>query len=471
MFSHLHVNGAHLLSQTLRRSIQLLAVILLVIAHVGSLSAAIQPETALQEARQAFAKKDYDRTLALVEPLLGEKAVAHDARRLKIRSLIRLSRPVDALNEYDRLVPQLTQDERPLLRDLAIGFVTSLLKDMREQMRGAAYTALKEVESEDMISYFEDGVSDGSGLIRTLAVEGLGRLPAGRRSPSLNKALEDQAAMVRAATVKVLGRSSDAAAVAKITRALNDEQGVVSITAAGVLAGRQQGDAWERLIRSATVNNPEERATALRMLGETKDSRALPILQQALKDTQPSVRGAAAAAMGNLQTKAAVPFLVEALNDRLPAVRAAAIVSLGEVGAPESISAVRATLQDVNLPVRAAAVATLLQLGVPYAALSDVVEELASSVDPGARSAIARALSKGKTPDAALMLESMLSDPLPRPRIAAARSLGQIGGNERIPVLKNVLHDQDEAVRATAGGALARILSTPPHSFEKKKAS
>ena len=45
---------------------------------------------------------------------------------------------------------------------------------------------------------------------------------AGRRSPSLNKALEDQAAMVRAATVKVLGRSSDAAAVAKITRALKD---------------------------------------------------------------------------------------------------------------------------------------------------------------------------------------------------------------------------------------------------------
>lgn len=52
----------------------------------------------------------------------------------------------------------------------------------------------------------------------------------------------------------------------------------------------------------------------------------------------------------------------------------------------------------------------------------------------------------------------MLKDPIPRPRIAAARALGQIGGTDLLPILKAALHDEDDAVRATVGGAIARIL-------------
>lgn len=433
--------------------------LLIAVADSRILYAEPRPEMVLQEAEHAFAKRDFERTLTIVEPLLKEPSTAQPARRLKIKSLVGLSRPTDALNEYDHLIRQLAHDDRSLLRDIALVFITSLLKDMREQMRGAAYTALKDFDSPETIPYFEDGVSDGSGLVRTLAVEGLGRLPAGRRSISLNKAMEDQAAMVRAATVKVLGRSDDAATVAKITKALDDEQGVVRITAAGVLAGKHHGDGWSRLSEAATATNLEERATALRMLGETRDERALPILQQAMKDIQPSIRAAAVAGMGTLRRKEAVPFLLDALNDRLPAVRSTALVSLGELGASESIAAVQATLQDASFPVRAAAVATLLQLGVSYHTLSSVVEELASSSDPGARSAVAKALSKAKSSDAVQILESFLLDPLPRPRIAAVRSLGQIGGTDLLSVLKQALRDQDEAVRATAGGALGRILS------------
>jgi HEAT repeat protein len=63
-----------------------------------------------------------------------------------------------------------------------------------------------------------------------------------------------------------------------------------------------------------------------------------------------------------------------------------------------------------------------------------------------------------------------MEDPLPRPPNAAVRSLGQTGGATENPNLKKMLRDQDEAVRATAGGALGRILShaakDPP---DKKK--
>lgn len=439
--------------------VTLLAVLLSGMDSSGMLYAASSFEHELRDARQAFNQKQYDKALTAVEPLLKAPIVATEARRLKIKSLIRLARPTDALNEYDRLFEELKQDDRPLLRELAIAFITPMLKDMRDQMRGAAYTALKELDSEDGIPYFEDGLSDGSGLIRALAVEGLGRLPAGRRSATLNKALEDQAGMVRAAAVKVVGRADDSAAIGKIQRALNDEQGVVRITAAGVLAKLKHGEGWDRVRQSTTVSNPEERATALRMLGETKDRRGLSILKEALTDTQPSVRGAAAAALGDLSAMEAVPSLIEAIHDRLPAVRAAAIVSLGELGDTTSVSAIQQALHDVNLPVRAAAVSSLLHLGVPYDQVSTTVQELGGHVDPGVRSAIARALSKARSPEAIHVLESFLEDPLPRPRIAAVRSLGQTGGATEIPVLKRVLRDQDEAVRATAGGALGRILS------------
>jgi HEAT repeat protein len=435
----------------------------------GALYAAASFDRELREARQAFDHKQYDQALTIVEPLLKEPT-ATEARRLKIKSLIRLARPADALGEYEHLFDQVKQDERPLLRELAIAFITPMLKDMREQMRGAAYTALKELDSDDAIPYFEDGISDGSALIRALAVEGLGRLPAGRRSQTLNKALEDQAGMVRAAAVKVVARSRDPAAVSKIQRALNDEQGIVRITAAGALAQLNHGESWDRVRQATTVSNPEERATALRALGEMKDPRGLSILTAALTDAQPSVRGAAAAAMGDLQLKEAVPFLEEAIHDRLPAVRAAAIVSLGELRSTTSVSAIRGALHDANLPVRAAAVSSLLHLGVPYGQVSETIHELAQHVDPGVRSAVARALSKAKDPQALEALESFLEDPLPRPRIAAVRSLGQTGSASEVSVLKRALRDQDEAVRATAGGALGRILShRQKNSVEKKR--
>ena len=439
--------------------------------HVGPLSAAASFDQRMREARQSFDHKEYDRALTMVEPLIAEPTVSADARGLKIKSLIRLNRPTDALSEYEHLFEQVKQDERPLLRELALAFITPMLKDMREQMRGAAYTALKELDSDASIPYFEDGLSDGSALIRALAVEGLGRLPAGRRSKTLNKALEDQAGMVRAAAVKVVSRSGDSAALGKIQHALNDEQGIVRITAAGALEKLNHGKGWDLVRQAATASNPEERATALRMLGEMKDPRGLPILQQALTDAQPSVRGAAAAAMGELQLKEAVPFLEEAIHDRLPAVRAAAIVGLGELGATISVNAIRGALHDGNLPVRAAAVSALLQLGVPYDQVSGAINELAQQVDPGVRAAVARALSKARERQAIDALESFLEDPLPRPRIAAVRSLGHTGGVSEIPVLKRALHDQDEAVRATAGGALGRILShLQRNSPEKKRA-
>src|SRR5436305_13542344 len=70
----------------------------------------------LKEAQAAFDQKQYERTIQLVEPLAHDKTGPLDAGRLKVRSLVRLGHPTDALTEYERVEDRLGQDDSPLLR-------------------------------------------------------------------------------------------------------------------------------------------------------------------------------------------------------------------------------------------------------------------------------------------------------------------------------------------------------------------
>lgn len=427
-----------------------------------------QPSS-LKEAQAAFEQRHYDGALELVEPLTKTGGQMADALRLKVRSLVRLGKPADAQPAYDLLVAQLGHEDASVLHELAFGFIVAVLKDMREQMRGAGYTALKEVQSDETIPYFLDGLSDGSGLVRALAAEGLGRRKPGPHTARLKKAMEDQAAMVRVAVLKALGRSRDRSHIPVAEQALKDEQATVRIAALGTLVMLGRAEAWDRVRTAAEAHNPEDRATALRMLGDLGDRRALPLLRQALVHAQPSVRGAAATALGDLKDPAAAPDLVKALRDPIPGVRASVAVSLGEVAAPESAAALKESLLDPNPAVRAASVSALLQLGTPFTEVVDTVMSLTRNTDPGIRASVGRALAQAhgqNRTEAVEVLRLLLQDPLPRPRIAAARSLGQLASDElgqeqlreMVGILTSGLKDTDEAVRATVGAATIRTL-------------
>ena len=117
--------------------------------------------SSVKDVQAAFDKKQYQEALDLIEQVTKEKGSQPETRRLKVRSLIFLGKPKDALIEYERHEQELKQEDRPLLKDVALGFIYVLVKDMREQMRGAAYTALKDADSPDTIPALEDGLSDG----------------------------------------------------------------------------------------------------------------------------------------------------------------------------------------------------------------------------------------------------------------------------------------------------------------------
>ncbi len=415
----------------------------------------------LQDAQAAFNKQQYDRVLQLLAPLGKSGTVPSDVRRLKARTLAKTGKPLDALTEYDAITRAAKKDDLPLLRELAFGCIVPLLKDMRDQMRGAAFTALKEVESEETVPYFEDGLSDGSGMVRALAVEGLGQLTMGRRSPRLKQALEDQAAYVRKYAVRALGKTGDRSLVGLIEKSLEDEEPIVRVSAAAALAMLNQPSGWERLGQSARSGGPDERSAALLTLGALKRGASFPEFEAAAGDRQPSIRAAAMSGLGDLGDRKAGSILLKALHDPIPAVRGAAVISLGKLHYAEARSDVANMLGDKNPGVRADAVGVLLEFQAPYDTVAGTVRELTADKEPSVRSRVAKSLAKGQggsIKDAVEELRLLLQDALPLPRMAAARALGHIKSERTGNLLKQALHDQDEAVRATAAGALIRWL-------------
>jgi HEAT repeat protein len=410
-----------------------------------------------------YDQKEYQKVLDGLSALSQDAQALPDVRRLKARTLVKLGKPQEALAEYDKLETGLGQDDVPLLRQVALGFILVLLKDMREQMRGAAYTALKEIGSDEVVPYFEDGLSDGSGPVRVLAVEGLARSDAGRKSKKLRLALEDQAGVVKARAVKALGKSGDRSVLPLIEHATKDELATVRIAAWGALIRLGRTEAWEDLRKAGEAVNPEERAEALRTMADLNDQRAVPLMHSLLNYNQPSVRAAAARGLGHLHKHEAREDIEKLLEDPVGPVRESAAAALADLGAKESVVALTRKLSDRAFTVRAAIGAALLQFSQPFQSVGPTMLALAQQNDPAARSSAALALGKATKTNregAIAVLTGLASDPLPGPRIVALRSLGRIGDQSVVPDLKAGLHDQNEAAKATAAGALLHIL--PP---------
>lgn len=446
---------------SLRRLLSAVVVIGIGVLGVSDATLWAAPSASPKEIQRLYEKKEYQQALDEIAKSDKDTAALPDVRRLKVRALLRLGNPKEALEEYDKLEASLKQDDLPLLREVAMGFIVVMMKDMREQMRGAAYTALKEVDSDEVVPLFEDGLSDGSGPVRMLAVEGLGRSEAGRKSAKLRTALDDQAGLVKARVVKVLGRSGDPSVLPLIEAAAKDELNTVRIAAYGSLIRLGRKEAWTQLKQAADAPNPEDRAEAIRMIADLHDQRGAEVMADLLTYQQPSVRGAAVRGLGHLGRKEARAKIELLLQDPIPAVRESAVSSLADMGASESVPALTQMLKDGNFTVRASAVAALLQLGEPFDVVAPTVRSLVQQNDTGARASAAHALGKATKSNQAgaiSFLESLMADPLPGPKIVALRSLGHIGDRDLLPTLKAALHDQNDAVRTTAGGALLHIL-------------
>ncbi|UVT17592.1 MAG: HEAT repeat domain-containing protein [Nitrospira sp.] len=417
----------------------------------------------IQQIQTLYENGEYQKALEEVSKLDTEQASVPDARRLKIRTLLKLDHPKDALTEYDKLKQRLRQDDRQILHEIALGFVVVLTKDMREQMRGAAYTALKEWQNPASIPFLEDGLGDDSGLVRALAAEGLAKLDAGRRSVKFRGALDDPAVLVKEAVLKGFSKSSDTSVIPLVEPALKDPEVRVRVAAAEALCHLKPPKGCDMLLQSARAPNPDERTSAIRALVERDGAQVLSVLLEASEHQQPSVRRAAATGLGHSPSAEAVAVLTRLLKDPLPPVRIAAAVSLGQINDVDARSSLTKALDDHDSAVRAFVIGALLARGVRYEIVAASVQSLVNMKEPAVRAATARALGHAEESNRAparSALTVLIQDTVPRVRIAAIKSMAKLEGAEAIPLLAQSLRDEDDAVRATAGGTLLSVMAS-----------
>jgi HEAT repeat protein len=107
--------------------------------------------------------------------------------------------------------------------------------------------------------------------------------------------------------------------------------------------------------------------------------------------------------------------------------------------------------------VRVSAVEALLRLGDTSVILN--AADLARHADPSVRGGTAQALAVAKTPNALTILENLIKDQQPLPRLMAARALGKSRLPSLVTPLKAGLQDSDATVRIASAGSLLQVLS------------
>jgi len=267
--------------------------------------------------------------------------------------------------------------------------------------------------------------------------------------------------LVKEAVLKGFAKSDDTSIIPLVEPALKDPEVRVRVAAAQVFCHLKRPKGCERLLQYAKAPNPDERASAIRALVDRQPSEVLPILIESSEHKQPSVRGASATGFAHVPTAEAVTALTRLLRDPLPPVRIAAAVSLGQLRGFDVRTPLHGALDDRDLPVRAFVIGALLEQGERYEILAGPIQTLTNAKEPAVRAAVARALghaveSNREPTRSALML--LVQDTVPRVRIAAIKSTAKIDDSRAIPLLKQGLHDEDDAVRATAGGALLKVV-------------
>lgn len=193
----------------------------------------------------------------------------------------------------------------------------------------------------------------------------------------------------------------------------------------------------------------EARRFAAEALGQLGDARAVEPLSAALTADDKYLARQAAQALGQIGDPRAVESLIAALKDTDVSLPLIAADALGRIGAP-AVEPLIAIVDDWRKPAPLAAVA--LAYSDDPRAIGSLVGAFGAA-DPDLREAATKALCKIGAPAVEPLLAA-LADRRPAVRLAAVRTLGEIGGQRAVGPLVALCRDPDAAMRKTAAQAL-----------------
>ena len=271
------------------------------------------------------------------------------------------------------------------------------------------------------------------------------------------------------------------------------------------LSGDLPGQARQIILEGLADADPQVRANAIEVVASTRELGLMPNVQRLLTDKVVPVRFAAAVAIGDLAYTPARDQVGPLLNDPNPNVQIAAFYAISKLGQPELYQELCKAVASNDQTVRANAALLLGKSGNKegirflYWTLqrddsSDMVvlqaaEAIAMLGDPriyrklwtGLISKYAddrvisvRAMGALGTDEAKSAIITMLDDPIPEVRLAAAEQLGKLGDfggeTEVLAVFeKNLMADMDaqgqQRIKTLAALAIGEVAAERPAKY------
>ena len=162
--------------------------------------------TVESKAAALFKVGDYLAVATLFRELPPEATPSKEFLRFSLLSYVHLGRTDEALTIYGKLHKPDQPHDASLLRPLALGVITSHVRDRKEHVRMAAYSALAELGLPETAAILEDGLLDASVVVRARAVEAIGKAGLAAKSGALRRALRDD--MARPSVSRTVGQGT-----------------------------------------------------------------------------------------------------------------------------------------------------------------------------------------------------------------------------------------------------------------------
>ncbi len=294
-------------------------------------------------------------------------------------------------------------------------------------------------------------------LVRSVAVEALGRLGEYTSTEMIIAALGDNSIWVRCAAIEVIREMEERAPIGSLLQtAFTDPSLFVYMEAVHALGYLKAYVPRDQVLLALVNIQSHVRRIAVMILGVLQDPLFLGNIYDCLWDDNKRVRSAAIWALGEFgrQQNINTTLIETMLDDESSLVRFEAVRVLGKHGKQTSIEKIVKALEDEDHGVRTEAVYTLGLLGeqAPIERLLTIMKE---SNDEDMQEAVLEALGE---------LHAFVS---PAPIIAALdnwdtrdtaiKALGQFGKRAPLESLFEALVDTNRSTRAAAAEALKNL--------------
>ena len=308
-------------------------------------------------------------------------------------------------------------------------------------------------------------------MVRRLAIETLGELPASSSVDYLLTKLEDTDAASQQAAMNALVAVARALPeikndlLGRLRRLLQAPSVPQKLNSLSVYVEVQGEGYHDELLLASKDSDPVIRAKAVSLMGLYSEERFADHIVLSLADESTGVRLAAINAMVRLRPARGLEPLISSLEDNDVWIRTAAAQALGEYKREEALAQLMSHLHSDLPPVRIAVIEALGKSQNPI--VKRVLFECLGESDLEIRRAAMLALARVPGQDVFDALMKALTDEDWRVRAGAASALGIRGDRESLPALHRALEDRDAYVQQSAVLALDHMpdRSSFPHLF------